>query len=231
MRKQVDGRAARAIVAQAMVASLLLGASMAAGAGVASGASPARRSTQAVMPKVVANWRSMATDADRKRLRDWRATWLEAVARARKSGAGAAIAAEGALFDPDRALASALPPAGAYQCRTFKLGARGTAMTDFTAYPAYACEVNDEGEVASFHTMTGGQRPVGILFRDSDSRAVFLGTLALGDETKLMAYGRDATRDIIGYIERVGEKRWRLVQPAPAFESLLNIIEITPAKG
>ncbi|MFM9828034.1 MAG: DUF4893 domain-containing protein [Sphingomonas sp.] len=215
---------------RAIAAMLLLGSAVAACAATLAERRP-RHNASAVMPKVVANWRSMATDADRKRLRDWRTTWLEAVERARKSGAGAAIAAEGALFDPDRALATALPPAGNYQCRTFKLGARGTAMTDFTAYPAYACEVNDEGEVASFHTMTGGQRPVGILFRDSDARAVFLGTLAIGDETKLMAYGRDASRDIIGYIERVGERRWRLVQPAPAFESLLNIIELTPAKG
>lgn len=202
------------------------------GAGCVAMAAPRRQSTVgSVMPKIVANWRSMATDADRKRLRNWRATWIEAVARARKSGAGDAIAAEGPLFDPDRALSGALPPAGAYLCRTFKLGAHGTAMANFTAYPAFSCEVNDEGEVASFHTMRGDQRPIGILFRDSDTRAVFLGTLALGDETKLMAYGRDASRDIIGYTERVGEKRWRLVQPAPAFESLLSIIEITPAKG
>ncbi len=43
----------------------------------------------------------------------------------------------------------------------FKLGANGTAMRDFTAYPPYECRINDEGEVSSLYRAAGPQRPVG----------------------------------------------------------------------
>ena len=39
------------------------------------------------------------------RLRDWRATFVAALEAARKAGHGAEIAREGALLDPDAALA------------------------------------------------------------------------------------------------------------------------------
>ncbi|MFA5990105.1 MAG: DUF4893 domain-containing protein [Sphingomonas sp.] len=191
-----------------------------------SGAEPG---PMAAIGKVPADWRKVATLEDRGRLRNWRATWIDALKRARNSGAQAAIAAQGALFDPDRALGGPVPPAGHYRCHVYKLGANGTAMANYTAYEASDCEITDEGRVAGFSMKGGSQRPVGALFRQSDTRAVFLGTLVIGDETKQMRYGRDAARNIVGYIERIGEARWRLVEPAPAFESRLNIIELTPA--
>jgi hypothetical protein len=174
------------------------------------------------------NWRTMVTQADRERLRGWRAAWLDALPRARRADASA-IAAQGALFEPDRALGAALPPPGSYKCRVFKLGAAGTAMRDYTAYPWFQCRIDDEGDVRSFYKADGSQRPVGLLFPDSDARAIFLGTLMLGDETSALQYGRDATRDMVGYVERVGDKRWRLVLPSPRFESLLDVIELVPA--
>ena len=30
-------------------------------------------------------------------------------------------------------------------------------------------------------------------------------------------------------VERIGDNRWRLVLPAPAYESLLDVIELVPA--
>lgn len=176
----------------------------------------------------VADWRQMATEADRDRLREWRDTWLEGVAAARTSGQGAAIDADPNLFDPDRAIDGAVPPPGRYRCRTVKLGARGTAMASFTSYPAQQCMVEANGAISSFYKLDGAQRPTGMIFHDSNSRAVFLGTLMLGDETRRIDYGRDRKRDMIGFIERIGEKRWRLVLPSPAFESLIDIIELTP---
>ena len=32
-----------------------------------------------------------------------------------------------------------------------------------------------------------------------------------------------------GLVERIGDNRWRLVLPAPAYESLLDVIELVPA--
>ena len=58
---------------------------------------------------------------------------------------------------------------------------------------------------------------------------IFLGTLALGDEARPMPYGRDLRRDMAGFVERIGEARWRLVLPFPGFQSTLDVMEIVPA--
>jgi hypothetical protein len=182
----------------------------------------------------VADWRQMATDADRERLRDWRKTWLLGVAAVQKSGKGALLDAEGPLFDPDRAIDGAVPPPGRYRCRVFKLGANGTAMADLTVYPASDCWIEVNGAVSSFYKTEGAQRPNGVIFHnnnDSNSRATFLGTMMLGDETRIIDYGRDHKRDMIGFVDRVAAKRWRLVLPSPGFESLIDVIELVPASS
>ena len=176
------------------------------------------------------DWRRVATLGDRTRLRTWRQAWIEALDHARKNNADA-IAAGGALFDPDRAYSGAIPPAGRYRCRVYKLGAKGTAMAEFTSYPDFACRIGSDGDVATFSKLEGAQRPIGVLFRDSASRAIFLGTLVIGDERHAMRYGRDASRDLVGYIERVGDRRWRLVLPYPRFESILDVVELVPETG
>ena len=187
-----------------------------------------REATSAVKVPFSENWRTVATDADRNRLRGWREAWDEALVPARAADAGA-IAAEGALFDPDRAQADPTLPPGTYRCRTFKLGAKSEGMRDFTAYPGFECRVTREGELVSLAKVTGSQRPTGLLFEDSETRDVFLGTLVLGDETAPLRYGLDAKRDMVGYVERVGERRWRWVFPYPRFESILDVIELVPA--
>jgi hypothetical protein len=144
-------------------------------------------------PDTTQPWRGIATDADRERLRNWHKAWDEALPAARAADPKA-IAADPLLFDPDRALRGAALPPGKYRCRTFKLGASGTAMRDYAAYPAFDCEVSEEGAVDSFHKLNGSQRPVGLLFAETDARTIFLGTLVLGDETSPLRYGLDAQR-------------------------------------
>ncbi|OYY70920.1 DUF4893 domain-containing protein [Sphingomonas sp. 28-63-12] len=185
------------------------------------------RGLETAVPTAAANWHAMATRADRVRLRGWREAWTEALDRARRDNA-ARIAAEGALFDPDQALAGAVPPTGTYRCRVFKLGAKGTAMAEFTSYADFRCRIDAEGNESSFYKLTGAQRPVGTIFHDNPKRAMFLGTLLLGDEVRQMHYGRDPARDLVGYVERLGDKRWRLVLPYPQFESILDVIELVP---
>ena len=180
--------------------------------------------------KAPATWRSMATNGDRERIRRWRAAWTEALPLAKTVDAQT-IAADPLLFDPDRALPDgAMPPAGAYRCRVFKLGASPNGgLRDFTAFPPADCQVEDQGEVRGFAKTSGAQRPVGLLFSEAPARAMFLGTLVLGDETSPLQYSQDANRDMIGYVERIGPTRWRLVFPYPKFESLLDVVELTPA--
>jgi len=177
-------------------------------------------------------WRTVATSPDRTRLREWRATWTAAVRRVEAAGKGRELAAAGALFDPDRALAHAAPPAGAYRCRVFKLGGQRTSSLQYVAYPWFECRVSaDERALANLDKVTGSQRFAGRLFADGETRAVFLGTMALGDERGTLPYGQDDARDMAGFVERIGEARWRLVLPAPAFESMLDVIEIIPASA
>lgn len=176
------------------------------------------------------DWRRVATTADRARLRSWRGAWIAALARVRAGGLTTPIDADPVLFDPDRALADPVPPAGAYRCRVIKLGANGTAMRELTQYPTVDCRVDSVDGRVQLSKVGGPQRPVGVLFDETSSRAVFLGTMLFGDERRPLAYGRDGTRDMAGYVERIGAHRWRLVLPSPRFESLLDVVEIVPAE-
>lgn len=174
------------------------------------------------------DWHDVATEADRNRIRDWWQAWAEALASARGAGHGAAIAAEGALLQPDAALPNPHLPPGDYQCRTIKLGTPAGSSLAFIAYPRFACRVAAEQDIFSFTKLTGSQRQVGLIFDDSDRRKVFLGTLMLGDEVRALDYGSDPQRDVAGLIERIGPNRWRLVLPRPAFESIVDVIELVP---
>lgn len=177
---------------------------------------------------IPADWHRVATTADRARLRTTRQAWIEALAKARAAGQGRAIAAQGALFDPDGVLIGAKPPPGDYRCRVFKLGAQRPGNRDFAAYPAFRCRIDTEGGMLSFYKIGGGQRPVGLVFDDGRYRQIFLGTLSFGDEGLPIDYGRDDNRDMAGIVERVGPRRWRMVLPYPHFESLLDVVELVP---
>jgi hypothetical protein len=187
---------------------------------------------EAAVPVVAAPWRSIATGHDRERLREWRTAWKRGLERARAAGHSAAIDAEGALLDPDAALPTVAPPGGDWHCRVIKIGGKTEGMLDYVPYPAFVCRIGpaDEGEgVLSFVKLTGSQRPVGRLFPENDRRMVFLGTLQLGDEQAVLRYGHDRERAVAGWLERIGERRWRLVFPYPAFESVIDVLELVPA--
>lgn len=174
------------------------------------------------------SWRKVVTDADADRARNWRKAWDDALAPAR-AAAPAAIAADPKLFDPDVALGQAMPPAGTYRCRTFKLGSQQPVTPYFAVYPAATCRIEMRGEAMHFIKTDTEQRPDGIIYPNTDARAMFVGVLVLGDETAPLRYGVDRRRDMVGYVERIGEARWRLVLPYPGFESKLDVIELVPA--
>jgi len=175
------------------------------------------------------DWHAIATDDDQQRLRGWRDSWISASDAVRAAGEGARLDGDTALFDPDRALDQPVPPAGAYHCRWFKLGSAAKGVATFTTYPAVPCVVKTIGRAVRLQLTGGPQRPHGLVFPDEPTRAVFLGTLKLGDERRALEYGRDEQRDMAGYVERIGDRRWRLILPQPHFESLFDVIEISPA--
>lgn len=180
------------------------------------------------MPRATPAWREIATETDRERLRDWRKTFAAAVAAARAAGHGAELAVEGRLLDPDGALAEPSIPDGRYRCRVTKLGAKSEGMLEYIAYPAFACQIGRDGSLQRLDKLTGSQRYVGVIFPDDGMRQIFLGTLVLGDENRAMQYGQDEIRNIAGFIERVGEQKWRLVMPSPHYESLTDVMELVP---
>lgn len=175
------------------------------------------------------NWRAVATENDRQRLRDWRDAFVDALAAARRSGHSAAIAHEGALLEPDAALGGGPIPNGTYRCRVIKLGAKSEGLLDYVAYPAFTCRIAPERGLQKFTKLTGSQRHVGLIFPGDAMRQVFLGTLALGDEQGAMQYGVDEMRNVAGFVERIGPNRWRLIMPRPHFESQLDVMELVPA--
>lgn len=172
-------------------------------------------------------WRAAATEDDRRRLRRWRDSWTEALASARSGGHADDVTREGTLLDPDAALPDPAPPPGDYDCRTVKVGSQNDLLP-FVAYPAFRCRIGNDNGRLTFTRLNGSQRPVGRLYPDLERRLVFLGTMQLGDERRAYQYGVDADRDMIGLLERIGPNRWRLAFPAPRFESLLDVIELTP---
>ena len=191
------------------------------------GCTPTERPTAGPIATASA-WQTVATPGDRERLRSWRPVFVQALAEAKAAGHGAAIAREGALLQPDSAIGGGLPN-GDYRCRMIKLGTRSPGILPYIAYPAFNCRVSQTGRLQAFAKLTGSQRQVGSIFAHDQLRHVFLGTLVLGDEQKALPYGADGDRDLVGWVERIGERRWRIILPSPRYESLTDVIELIPA--
>jgi hypothetical protein len=197
---------------------------LAAGCGASDEARPA-----AAFTPPAAEWRMLATNEDRARLRGWRDSFVAALTRVRAGGGNAKLLSEGALLRPDAGLPDPAPPIGSYRCRIIKLGARTTGLSDYTAYPMFRCRIADAGGGRlSFAKLDGSQRPMGLLYPHDGERMVFLGTVMLGDERRPIDYGRDPERDMAGAVERIGPRRWRLLLPAPRWESLFDVMELVP---
>lgn len=216
-------------VRSAVPAGLLILAPVALQAAPVQDAPPLRAE---MAPAAGADWRRVARPADLIRLRQWRTTFLAGLEAARAAGFAAQLAGEGALLDPDAGRADA-PPPGMYRCRVVKLGARPGATRAFAAGMATPCRVEDNAGRLRFQMLDAVQRPVGRIYPGRGAQPpVFLGSLALGDEVRAIGYGRDGGRDLAGLVESVGTAdapRWRIILPAPPFESLFDVIEILPA--
>ena len=173
-------------------------------------------------------WKAVATAADEDRLARLGLAWQEALDEAGKTNA-ADIRREGKLLLPRSALPRPEPTPGSYNCRLIKLGKATLKSKPYETFKPFFCYVEVEDDLLTIVKQTGSQRPAGRLWADDDStRLVFLGSLALGDETAPIAYGDDPKRDMAGVLERIGPFRWRLVIPWPQSTSKLDVFELTP---
>jgi hypothetical protein len=180
--------------------------------------------TQTAPP--VQSWQREATEADRTRLRDWRAAFTRALQQARAAGHAADVEREGRLLEPDAALGGPVPN-GDYRCRVIKVGAKTEGLLNYIAYPAFRCRI-EQGNAQRFTKLSGSQRQVGLIYPGDAVRNVFLGTLVLGDERQAQPYGVDPERDLAGWVERIGDNRWRIIFPYPHYESTLDVVELVP---
>ncbi len=177
---------------------------------------------------VLSDWHVVIKQADRDRLDRAAAAWTQGLAEARAGHFTSAIRDEGTLLDPTVALERPIPPPGRYQCRVIKLGKAPGSPLPFLSFPPYFCYLEADGPLTTLVKETGSERPVGRLWNDTDTRLVFLGAMVRGDETKPLAYGDEAARDLAGFVERVGPFRWRLVLPWPHTRSVVDVIEMVP---
>ncbi|WP_339913607.1 DUF4893 domain-containing protein [uncultured Brevundimonas sp.] len=178
---------------------------------------------------VLRDWRAIITSADRDRYRRRAAAWTLALQQvARQPGSGD-LDSLGDLIRPDAVRRSVTPPAGDYRCRTVKLGSQGGAAgLGYVVYGWYDCRLEQTDRGLKFSKLTGSQRPAGLLFPENDSRMVMLGSMSLASEPPANSYGQRPDRDLVAVLERIGERRWRLVIPWPQNESNLDLIELVP---
>jgi len=173
-------------------------------------------------------WKAVATAADKDRLARLGLAWQEALDEAGKTNA-AEIRREGKLLLPRSALPRPEPTPGSYNCRLIKLGSATPKSKPYETFKPFFCYVEVEDNLLTIVKQTGSQRPAGRLWEDDElTRLVFLGSLALGDESTPVGYGDDPKRDMAGVLERIGPFRWRLVIPWPQSTSKLDVFELTP---
>lgn len=173
-------------------------------------------------------WKAVATAADQDRLARLGLAWQEALADANKTNA-ADVRREGKLLLPRSALQRPDPTPGSYNCRLIKLGSATPKGKTFETFKPFFCYVEIEDDLLTIVKQTGSQRPAGRLWADDEpTRLIFLGSLALGDETAPLAYGDDPKRNMAGVLERIAPFKWRLVIPWPQSSSKLDVFELTP---
>lgn len=171
-------------------------------------------------------WRQAITEPDRKRLSLLWKAWETAKSQVVAAGHMAEWTALGDLVDPAARTEGGPPAPGSYRCRTVKLGTRNPGMPVWTMGEAVPCRFEMSGDYLRFVGGGRAQRSAGLLYPDGE-RLIFLGAVSLGSEPGRFAYARDAERDQVGVLHRIGTNRWRLELPWPKWESTLDIVEIT----
>ena len=119
--------------------------------------------------------------------------------------------------------------AGEWKCRTMKLG----GGVPLVVYSNFKCPMALDNTGVVFEKLTGSQRTSGRI-ELRDGRAVYLGVgyVASGGPQDYGALAPDfeGTGEVVpdvAVVERISEKRARLMFPAPVNESDFDILELT----
>lgn len=173
-------------------------------------------------------WKKVATKEDQDRIYSWTEALYSGVSVAEIAGEKEKIKQAKGLFDADAPLENGTIQAGLYACAITKLGGPDDRGLPFIAYPAFRCSVTEADGRLHFTKLTGSQRTAGWIYRASDRHSVYLGTAFYGYEDKAEPYGKAKERDQAAVLQRIGSKRWRMVFPYPYYESVVNVMELSP---
>ncbi|HEX8512320.1 MAG TPA: DUF4893 domain-containing protein [Allosphingosinicella sp.] len=181
------------------------------------------------VPRIVVEeaeaWRTIASERDSFALDGLPDRWRQALAAGRAANLSRRIAAEGDLLDPQARLARAAPAPGSYRCRYVRPGGRRWASS-----AQGFCYVGVEGGQLTLATELRGLRFGGYLWEvKGGERLVFLGGAVPAGARTPPAYGEDASRDVAGLVERIGEFRYRLTLPEPSPGTGLTVVELVAA--
>ncbi|MEK1891639.1 MAG: DUF4893 domain-containing protein [Phyllobacterium sp.] len=164
----------------------------------------------------------LITKSDKLRLDQYEVTRTSAVDAARKGGgSGDVEQLNGILAKPTLAFSEGFDMVGNWQCRTIKLG----KQPPLTIYDWFRCRVTDDGSGWTLEKVSGSQRTKGRFYTESDKRLTYLGVGYVAGE-KPKRYGVTPDSDQAGYAYRTGKDEFRIEFPAPARESVLDIIEL-----
>lgn len=182
-----------------------------------------------VAPKIVLEeteaWRSIASQRDMLALDSLPARWSQALAAARAANFSRRIAAQGDLLDPEVRLPRAAPAPGTYRCRYVRPGRRAWVNS-----AQGFCYVGFEEGQLTLASELRGLRFGGYLWElKRGERLVFLGASVPAGARTPLAYGEDASRDVAGLVERIGEFRYRLTLPETAPGAGLTVVEMIAA--
>jgi len=176
---------------------------------------------QAVEP-CVPNDRVTAFDA--ARIEGLATSRLQGLAAAMADGAQADRTLVGGLYAQGLAPADTIAP-GRYACRTLKLG----GLSPLIVYADFQCTISAAGDGGYTIIKSTGSQQLSGTFTPSGDGLLYTGALNYSDESAI-DYGSNAERDQVGCLYRVSQDDPRLVLelPAPQFESLFDILLLTP---
>jgi hypothetical protein len=145
-----------------------------------------------------------------------------AVDEAKKGGTPADIKwLEEILAKPYLPFSEDFDMTGEWKCRTAKLGnAPGLVI-----YSWFKCRITDDGSGWMLEKTSGSERTRGRFYTESDNRLTYLGVgYVAGEKPRNYSVGPDV--DQVGYVYRTAKNEFRIELPAPARESVVDILEL-----
>ncbi|GAB5488489.1 MAG: hypothetical protein Pars2KO_20590 [Parasphingorhabdus sp.] len=175
-----------------------------------------------------AEWAKQATQSDVVRIEQWRKSLEAGVKEAIRTGHGREISKRAPLFADSVGKRDLALPDGKYHCSITKLGGSEGGGLPYIAYPKFRCMVTRVGKRLQFTKLTGSQMTSGWIYMPNRTTGIYLGTSYYGYEDRAPKYGSDEKRDDAAIVERIGEHRWRMIFPDPYYESVVDVMELTP---